>query len=108
MCIRDRGNTALASGDLEAALAAASAVRAMAAVLGVDPLDPHWATGGGDDAAMTALDLLVRAELEARDTARSTKDFATSDAIRDRLVAAGIEVADTADGQKWSLANRKD
>ena len=24
------------------------------------------------------------------------------------LVAAGIEVADTADGQKWSLANRKD
>jgi cysteinyl-tRNA synthetase len=99
---------ALASGDLEAALAAASAVRAMAAVLGVDPLDPHWATGGGDDAAMTALDLLVRAELEARDTARSTKDFATSDAIRDRLVAAGIEVADTADGQKWSLANRKD
>jgi cysteinyl-tRNA synthetase len=57
---------------------------------------------------LTALDLLVRAELEARADARANKDFATADAIRDRLVAAGIEVADTADGQKWSLANRKD
>ena len=103
------GNSALAAGDLEGAVAAASSVRAMAAVLGVDPLDPQWAgDGGGDAAAMEALDALVRAELEARDTARSNKDFATSDAIRDRLVAAGIEVADTADGQKWSLANRKD
>jgi len=103
------GNTALSSGDLDAALAAASSVRAMAAVLGVDPLDPQWTSaGGGEDAALTALDLLVRAELEARADARANKDFATADAIRDRLVAAGIEVADTADGQKWSLANRKD
>ena len=81
----------------------------LAAVLGVDPLDPQWtSTAGAEDAAMTALDLLVRAELEARADARANKDFATADAIRDRLVAAGIEVADTADGQKWSLANRKD
>ncbi len=102
------GNTALSAGDLDAALAAASAVRAMTGVLGVDPLDPQWASGGGDDAAMTALDALVRAELDARDDARGSKDFDTADAIRDRLVSAGVEVADTADGQKWSLANRKD
>ena len=50
----------------------------------------------------------MHAELEARSTARRSKDFATADAIRDRLVAAGIEVADTADGQKWSLADRRD
>src|SRR5699024_1843629 len=88
------GNTALSSGDLDAALAAASSVRAMTAVLGVDPLDPQWAsTAGAEDAAMTALDLLVRAELEARADARANKDFATADAIRDRLVTAGIEVA---------------
>ncbi|WP_446026646.1 CysS/YqeB C-terminal domain-containing protein, partial [Dietzia cinnamea] len=43
-----------------------------------------------------------------RAQARADKDFATADAIRDRLVAAGIDVADTADGQKWSLAHRKD
>lgn len=102
------GNTALSAGDTEAALTAASSVRAMAGVLGVDPLDARWASGGGDDDAAVALDLLVQAELAARQQARADKDFATADAIRDRLVAAGIEVADTADGQKWSLANRKD
>ncbi|NLD86233.1 MAG: cysteine--tRNA ligase [Actinomycetales bacterium] len=103
------GNTALAAGDTAAAVAAASSVRAMAGVLGVDPLDAGWAAGGGDDDdTAVALDLLVQAELAARQQARADKDFATADAIRDRLVAAGIEVADTADGQKWSLANRKD
>jgi len=104
------GNTALADGDREAARAAAASVRAMTGVLGVDPLDPQWAAGaaGADEATATALDLLVRAELEARAQARSNKDFATADAIRDRLVGAGIEVADTADGQKWSLADRRD
>ena len=103
------GNTALSAGDKDSALAAASSIRAMTGVLGVDPLDPRWTAGGGeDDATAIALDLLVRAELAAREEARKNKDFATSDALRDRLVAAGIEVADTADGQKWSLANRKD
>lgn len=103
------GNTALSGGDTAAAVAAASTVRAMAGVLGVDPLDAQWVAGsGGDDDTATALDLLVQAELAARQQARADKDFATADAVRDRLVAAGIEVADTADGQKWSLANRKD
>ncbi|MBB0967465.1 cysteine--tRNA ligase [Dietzia aerolata] len=104
------GNTALSGGDTAAAVAAASTVRAMAGVLGVDPLDAQWVAGsrGDDDDTAIALDLLVQAELAARQQARADKDFATADAVRDRLVAAGIEVADTADGQKWSLANRKD
>ena len=103
------GNTALSGGDTAAAVAAASTVRAMAGVLGVDPLDAQWVAGSrGDDDTAIALDLLVQAELAARQQARADKDFATADAVRDRLVAAGIEVADTADGQKWSLANRKD
>ena len=104
------GNTALSGGDTAAAVAAASTVRAMAGVLGVDPLDAQWVAGsrGDDDDTAIALDLLVQAELAARQKARADKDFATADAVRDRLVAAGIAVADTADGQKWSLANRKD
>jgi len=31
------------------------------------------------------------------------KDYATSDVVRDRLVAAGVEVKDTPDGVTWSL-----
>jgi cysteinyl-tRNA synthetase len=35
-----------------------------------------------------------------RDSARSAKDFATSDRIRDELSAMGLEVMDTAEGTK--------
>jgi cysteinyl-tRNA synthetase len=44
---------------------------------------------------------LVDAELERRATARAEKDFATSDAIRDSLAAAGIVVEDTPAGATW-------
>jgi cysteinyl-tRNA synthetase len=98
------GNKALADGDHDAATSAALQVRAMADVLGLDPLDEVWSGGGGDDALRTALDSLVRAELAVRETARAERDFATADAVRDRLAAAGVLVEDTADGARWSLA----
>ena len=99
------GNTALAAGDLTIVVPLALAVRAMAEVFGIDPFDPHWATGGAaaDDRVRTALDHLVRAELDARAAARKQRDFATADAIRDRLAAAGIAVEDTSDGARWTL-----
>ena len=39
--------------------------------------------------------------LDARQRARAAKDFASSDALRDGLVALGIEVRDTPDGVAW-------
>ncbi|WP_448854526.1 cysteine--tRNA ligase [Corynebacterium frankenforstense] len=100
------GNTALAAGSVEEAAAVAAQVRAMTAVLGVDPLSEKWLDAGGstDDAAHVALDTLVRAELDRRAQARAEKDFATADAVRDRLAAAGVTVTDTPDGPQWSLA----
>ncbi|MEU6564464.1 cysteine--tRNA ligase [Nocardia nova] len=98
------GNRALEAGAGEAAREAAGQVRAMLAILGVDPLDPHWAAPSDSSAAESALDVLVRAELERRQQARSEKDWAAADAVRDRLGAAGIEVVDTAGGSDWSLA----
>ncbi len=41
--------------------------------------------------------------LELRRRARDAKDFATSDWVRDRLTAAGVEVRDTPDGVEWHL-----
>ena len=76
----------------------AAQVRAMAAVLGVDP--GAWPSSSGNSAA---LDVLVRAELERRATARAEKDWATADEVRDRLAAAGIEVTDTAEGPQWQV-----
>ena len=100
------GNTALSEGRNDDAAAIASRIRAMTAVLGVDPQDEQWAEGAStSDGAMAALDVLVNAELERRTTARAEKDWATADAVRDRLVAAGIDVTDTPDGPQWSLKN---
>jgi len=96
------GNTVLNRGDDPAPYA--GQVVAMLDVLGLDPADPAWAGVGGEDHRLTeALDVLVGALLEQRAEARAAKDFATADAIRDRVKAAGIEVEDTPDGPKWSL-----
>ena len=98
------GNTALAELDLPAARAALVVVRGMLDVLGLDPAGPQWGARGSDTRSDAALDTLVRAELDARAEARAMRDFATSDAIRDRLAAAGVVVEDSATGARWSLA----
>ncbi len=78
----------------------AAQVRAMAAVLGVDP--GAWPSSSSNDNSK-ALDVLVEAELERRATARAEKDWATADEVRDRLARAGIEVTDTAEGPQWQV-----
>jgi cysteinyl-tRNA synthetase len=97
------GNTALDAGNHEAALGAASSVRAMTAVLGLDPLDPQWARSDGNDSASTALSTLVDDLLAQRQEARARRDFAAADEVRGRLAAAGIAVEDSPDGPTWSL-----
>ncbi len=100
------GNAALTAGDDAAVASALLASRAMLDVLGLDPGAPEWAGehAGTGDAAMGALDFLVRADIDARAAARAAKDWATADAIRDRLAGAGIVIEDAADGARWSLA----
>jgi cysteinyl-tRNA synthetase len=101
------GNRLLAAGDAAGARAQRAAVLAMLDVLGLSPFDPAWAGGAarGDDELRSAVDVLVQGLLEQRAEARASKDFATADAIRDRIKAAGIEVEDTPEGPRWSLAS---
>ncbi|NMR20323.1 cysteine--tRNA ligase [Cellulomonas fimi] len=98
------GNTALAERDLPEVRDVVVQLRAMLDVLGLDPGSPQWVARGGRTRYADALDTLVTAELTARAQARAARDFATSDAIRDRLAAAGILVEDSPDGARWSLA----
>ena len=82
------------------------AVRAMLDTLGLDPLADPWAVAavdGENSKAGKALDALISAQLEARQQARAAKDFATADAIRDSLTAAGILIEDAPTGSTWSL-----
>ncbi|MGP3969388.1 cysteine--tRNA ligase [Streptomyces sp. 6N223] len=102
-----QGNAALAEGDKESAAALTAQVRAMLGVLGMDPLAPEWteAPGGeGRTPALTdAVDTLVRLVLVQREAARARKDYATADAIRDELNAAGLVIEDTPNGPRWEL-----
>ncbi|MDT7646078.1 MAG: cysteinyl-tRNA synthetase, partial [Pseudonocardiales bacterium] len=99
------GNAALDSGDRAVAAAAAASVRAMTDVLGLDPLGEQWRhqQGAAEGAAGVALSSLVEDLLVQRAEARAQRDFTTSDAIRDRLLAAGVIVEDTRDGATWTL-----
>lgn len=97
------GNTALAAGDTEAVHESFLAVMGMTDALGINPVDAQWSRGQGAEAELNALDVLVKARLEARAQARTQKNWVESDAIRDNLSAAGVEIADSADGSTWSL-----
>jgi len=99
------GNDALAKGaDAAAELAA---VRRMAGVLGVDPLDDTW-HDARDSRGEQALEHLVARLLEQRADARAERDFSTADAIRDMLAGSGLAVEDGADGSTWTFAEGRD
>ncbi len=95
-----RGNAVLDAGDDASSLAAAFDV--MVGVLGLE--------AAGDDSLMDvsgiATDLGVEASsvedlVALREDARNARDWDRADAIRDRLLEAGIVVEDTADGARW-------
>ena len=78
----------LSTGD---AARAAAAIRSLDAVLGVtapieDGLEPE-----------------LQALLDERAAARAARDWAASDRLRDELLARGVAVEDTRDGQRWRL-----
>ena len=103
------GNGLLAGGESAALRENLGVVRAMLGVLGIDPLAEPWSGGGRESGTGERLrdvvGSLVQALIEQRQEARARKDFATADAIRDRLKAAGIAVEDTPAGPRWELAD---
>ena len=56
-----------------------------------------------EDKTTTALEGTVNLLIEMRKKARDNKDFATSDAIRDQLLALGIQLKDGKDGTSFSI-----
>lgn len=110
LAARDVDTCVAAALDLESAIVAWSAdtdqnddsdqarrvLRAMLVRLGelarTGARDPAEVVGG-----------FVETLLQIRGRARATKDFETSDLVRDRLVELGVEVRDTPDGAQWLL-----
>jgi cysteinyl-tRNA synthetase len=96
------GNAALDAPDYKAAAEALEQVLAITEVLGINPIAPEWqstANAGTEQALAVLVDSLLAERLEAR----TNKDFARSDEIRDRFKAAGITIEDGASGTNWSV-----
>jgi cysteinyl-tRNA synthetase len=101
------GNVALAAGDKEAAAARLAETRAMLGVLGLDPLAGPWAEESAEGAVQELRETvgkLVAVALDQRQAARERRDFASADAIRAQLGAAGIQIEDTPAGPRWSVS----
>ena len=72
----------------------------LASILGVLQSDPEaWFSGGADD----ALKAEVEALLAERFTARTEKNWAEADRIRDRLTALNVVVMDGPNGATWRM-----
>jgi cysteinyl-tRNA synthetase len=100
------GNTALAAGDEAGIRGALTAVRAMLGVLGLDPLDAAWRGKQDKGDLKPVVDALVKLALEQRAHARTRKDWAAADAVRDQLKNAGIQVEDTPAGPRWTVGEQ--
>ncbi len=80
---------------------AVAILRELTGILGLFLKAPPQAIGS-DDAGESALPhALMEILMDLRKTARANKDFATSDAIRDRLSSLGIALLDKKDGTTW-------
>jgi cysteinyl-tRNA synthetase len=80
----------------------AGRLRASAALLGILQGDPaQWFNRSGPG---TLLPEQVEQLLADRRAARSRRDFAAADGIRDQLLAAGILIEDGVDGTRWRRA----
>ena len=55
------------------------------------------------DTGSASADQYLQILVDLRNAARAEKDFATSDAIRDRLAAAGVELKDQAGKTTWTV-----
>lgn len=59
---------------------------------------------GGNGASHGLEEDLIRLLVDLRSAARKNKDFATSDAIRDRLAEIGVVLEDRPDGTVWKVS----
>jgi cysteinyl-tRNA synthetase len=87
---RRLADRAISTGDAVRALGFLRDLDAVLAIL------PDASDVLGDDLPAGA-----RALLDAREAARASRDWPASDRLRDELLAIGVSVEDTRDGQRW-------
>jgi cysteinyl-tRNA synthetase len=82
---------------------AAASLKASAQLIGLLQLSQaQWTAFRPESAAVD--ETRVVSLIEARDTARRTKNFKEADRIRDELAAMGVVLKDSKDGTTWEIA----
>ena len=84
---------------LESLTRGTTALRELAATLGLFRKPPQEKSAGGDDLAGKLMKLLI----DLRAEARKKKDFATADRIRNTLSEIGVVLEDRPGGTEWSV-----
>ena len=96
--------TDAASPEVQALIRSTTVLRELAGALGLF-LKPTPKAGGGDDADAELLDGVVHLLINLRKEARERKDYATGDAIRDRLGELGVALLDKKEGTTWERSS---
>jgi len=74
-------------------------------VLGIIPDSDFFANKMAErDLKISGIIDEVKALIEKRDMARSTKNWAEADNIRDQLLGLGVSIQDTPDGTTWDYS----
>jgi cysteinyl-tRNA synthetase len=90
--------------DLETMELAQASLIGLAAILGLDLPAGAAAAGAQTGASDGLADGLMSLVVDLRAQARAARDFAASDAIRDRLASLGVELVDEPSGTGWRRA----
>lgn len=78
---------------------AVNTLRELSAVLGLFLKPPQQSSGGDEELVAGLMDLIV----DLRAQARTNKDFATADQIRDGLKKVSVTIEDRKDGTQWKI-----
>ncbi len=92
--------------DLGLLRATGQTLRTLAGVLGLLQQDPVTVIHGKKEQMLAGIDLNeeeITALIAQRNQARAAKDWATSDAVRDRLSNLGIVLKDDPEGTTWEM-----
>ena len=95
-----------ASADLALLHDAAATVRELAGIVGIAGQDAREYVRAKKEKMLAAIDLSeeeINRLIAKRNEARKQKDWATSDAVRDQLLAHNIELHDGPDGTSWAV-----
>ncbi len=95
-----------AASDAALLRTAAGELRELAGIMGLLRKDPVGYVEEKKQQVLASLDLEpddIEQMIAERDRARENRDWQTSDAIRDRLLAMGIELQDSVEGTTWDV-----